>query len=337
MFKHTYSPHPTLSLIYYLLCLVTPRQRLRYPTTDHGHSSSPFDQQHHPPILVHVQEELTHNSPVSDLVAVGRREGMVKPHTLLRVVGLVAVRPVDDNTLPKPRHVRCSDQQRPYPPHLALSLVDEVRWVGNWVLRMELGRYRVEIGFGVEHRMVDQGWTLMGDFEEDGPDWPEGIERLGTLVQLGGHDVAGAGPEPGKVVEVDVVGIAVVAERIQGLGIGHKRERVDRSYLDAGLASDLESVRRVRRHTVLGHLGHGRRRGTHLLVLSHRAVEVGIHVFKFGFSGQRHVHSPQSRLQLTLLVRVLFDQSIDLPLKLDTVLVHSLLSQLRHTSISRNG
>lgn len=140
-------------------------------TTDHEHSSSPSDQRHYPLILVHVQEEPIHNSPVADLVVVvGRRVGTVKLHTLLREVGPVAARPVDGSTPPMPLHVRCSDPQRPYPPHLVLSLVDVVRWAGNWARRMGLGQYRVEMGSDVEHRMVDQGQIQRGDFEEDGPD-----------------------------------------------------------------------------------------------------------------------------------------------------------------------
>ena len=71
----------------------------------------------------------------------------------------------------------------------------------------------------------------MGDFGEDGPGWLEGTERLDTLLLLRGRDVADAGPEPGRSVEVDVVGIVVVAERIQDLEIVHKLERVGRSYL----------------------------------------------------------------------------------------------------------
>jgi hypothetical protein len=43
------------------------------------------------------------------------------------------------------------------------------------------------------------------------------------------------------------------------------------------------------RLTVLGHLGHWRWRRAHFLVLSHRTVKVGVHVFKLGFVGQQHV------------------------------------------------
>lgn len=45
------------------------------------------------------------------------------------------------------------------------------------------------------------------------------------------RDVVDAGPEPGKVAEVDVAGIAVAAERIQVLGLDHKLGLVVRSYL----------------------------------------------------------------------------------------------------------
>ena len=77
-------------------------------------------------------------------------------HTLLRAVG-PAARPVDDSTPPRPRHARYFGPQRPYLPPLVPFLVDEVRWVGSWVLQMELGQYRVEISSGVERRTVDLG------------------------------------------------------------------------------------------------------------------------------------------------------------------------------------
>ena len=128
---------------------------------------------------------LIHNWPASDLVVVvvaaaadaGQQEGKAMLRTLRHALGAVdpAVRLVDDNKPPKPLRARCSDLRRPYLPHLARWLVDEVREVGSWVLRMARGRYRVERSSGAGRKTVDQVRIRLSDVEVGALDWLEEI------------------------------------------------------------------------------------------------------------------------------------------------------------------
>jgi hypothetical protein len=71
----------------------------------------------------------------------------------------------------------------------------------------------------------------VGNVEEDGPDWLEGIVRLGSRVQLQGRG-ADVDPERDKAAEVDAADIAVAAaERSRVPEIDRRPVLEGRNYL----------------------------------------------------------------------------------------------------------